>query len=439
MRFLEQARSISTIKLACIGLVSFFALSLVAMDTARAADCICCHDGSDPLAPNVGLFYISGHGRCGVQCIDCHDSSIPHDGISRTYAFDPSASPSQYDPALSGVAYAQGYQLKYVGGEVPLMIPTNYNITFSYNAQLIRDTAFRLCFSCHDKTTLLDNTPGDGLNSNFKATLPNPPRDYSYAWGSGADINEHVSHIMNYVGPFADSDWDIGTTGPGGIEGRDTLMTCTSCHNVHGVAGAHGSTNEAMIRDGSLVGRTGYGFSYVVEDTGVGGYPMVTSDGATKSNSTGAILRNNTANMCGGSMCHGNPASPPASSYDATGSSWGTYIEYYRPWQDYGLPTCNVPSPPTCSQPPEVMVEELVNTVIDLNLQNGISNALDAKLDNALASLDDANTNNDVAAINSLNAFINATEAQRGNKISSEDADALIAAAQAIIDQLETG
>jgi len=46
------------------------------------------------------------------------------------------------------------------------------------------------------------------------------------------------------------------------------------------------------------------------------------------------------------------------------------------------------------------------------------------------------NTNNDVAAINTLEAFIAAVEAQRGNKISEADADDLIASAQEIIELL---
>jgi hypothetical protein len=217
-------------------------------------------------------------------------------------------------------------------GEVPLMIPANYGITFRYNALDMKDIAFRLCFTCHDSSAVFDNTPGDGIESNFKASLPIPPRNYSYAWGSGADVNEHVSHLMNYVGPFADSDWDTATNGPGGSNGHDTLTNCSSCHNVHGAAGTAGSTNAPMIRDGSLAGRTGYGFSYVIEDTESGGYPWVTSSGATPSTGVGAVFRNNTADMCGGSMCHGNPAPPSSSSYDATGSSWGTYLEYYRPW-----------------------------------------------------------------------------------------------------------
>jgi hypothetical protein len=96
--------------------------------------------------------------------------------------------------------------------------------------------------------------------------------------------------------------------------------------------------------------------------------------------------------------------------------------------------------PGACHQPqtPPEMIQELTGSVIELNLQQGISNSLDAKLETALSALDDVNTNNDVAAINSLNAFINAVEAQRGNKITNEDADALIAAAQAIIDSLQS-
>jgi hypothetical protein len=302
--------------------------------------CVGCHD-SDPStiadvnAPDVGGndstygYFSTGHGRTGkVLCADCHNVTAPHvDGDARTYGFNS----SYYDPGQSGVAYAAGYRLKYVGGAVPLMIPANYGTTFSYNAQTMKDNAFRLCFDCHDSSKILDDTPGDGIDSNFKASLPNPPRDYSYAWGSGADTNEHVAHLMNYVGPFGDSDWDTSTTGTGGSDGRDSLHACSNCHNVHGAAGTHGSTNEVMIRDGRLAGRTGYGFSYVLEDVGSGGYPWVTSSGATQAISNGSIFRNNTANMCGGPMCHGDPTPPVGSSYNTSGSSWGTYLEYYRP------------------------------------------------------------------------------------------------------------
>jgi hypothetical protein len=87
-----------------------------------------------------------------------------------------------------------------------------------------------------------------------------------------------------------------------------------------------------MIRDGSLVGRIGFGFSYVIED---GSYPQVTSTGANQANSVGAIFRNGSGAMCAIATCHGTPAPPAGPSYDASGSAYGTYLEYYRPWQIY--------------------------------------------------------------------------------------------------------
>ena len=85
-----------------------------------------------------------------------------------------------------------------------------------------------------------------------------------------------------------------------------------------------------------------------------------------------------------------------------------------------------------------VSIVLLAEDVIELNLQNGIEISLDVKLDAALQALDDINENNDVAAINSLQAFINAVEAQRGNKIPEADADALIAETLRIIELLNT-
>ena len=63
----------------------------------------------------------------------------------------------------------------------------------------------------------------------------------------------------------------------------------------------------------------------------------------------------------------------------------------------------------------------------------GIENSLDAKLDSAVQALADMNDNNDVAAINSLQAFINAVQAQGGEKIPEAEADALISAAEGTI------
>jgi parallel beta-helix repeat protein len=89
-------------------------------------------------------------------------------------------------------------------------------------------------------------------------------------------------------------------------------------------------------------------------------------------------------------------------------------------------------TPPT----PQALIVQLIDTVEDMNLQQGIDNSLDAKLDAAFNALDDVNDNNNVAAINSLNAFKNAVEAQRDNKLNGAQADELIAQADSIIDML---
>jgi len=81
-------------------------------------------------------------------------------------------------------------------------------------------------------------------------------------------------------------------------------------------------------------------------------------------------------------------------------------------------------------------IPNLVTQVLKLNIKTGISNSLDAKLNAALGALDDINTHNDGAAVNALQAFINAVQAQSGGQIDEADADALINAAQQIIDAL---
>jgi hypothetical protein len=87
---------------------------------------------------------------------------------------------------------------------------------------------------------------------------------------------------------------------------------------------------------------------------------------------------------------------------------------------------------------PGTRVIRLRDAVEDLNLNFGISNSLDSKLSAASKALDDLNENNDGAAINKLQAFINAVEAQWGKHIPVNDAEALIAAAQGIIDTLSS-
>ncbi|MBU0572098.1 SBBP repeat-containing protein [Patescibacteria group bacterium] len=87
---------------------------------------------------------------------------------------------------------------------------------------------------------------------------------------------------------------------------------------------------------------------------------------------------------------------------------------------------------------PSEAIYEIIDLVETFNFEQGIDNGLDGKLDAALSTLDDLNENNDVAAINSLISFINTVENQRDNLITSEQADILITAAQAIIDGLSS-
>jgi len=151
-----------------------------------------------------------------------------------------------------------------------------------------------------------------------------------------------------------------------------------------------------------------------------------------------------------------------AAYWTRTGSLWDGDIQYannYGVATDYitlgsvllqssglGMPT-GVPGPgnaflsasfkfEVAPDDPVAMIEDLVLLVEEIDLQQGIERSLDAKLDAALQALDDLNENNDVSAINKLQAFINEVEAQRDNKISTEQADALVAVAQAIIDLL---
>ena len=84
-------------------------------------------------------------------------------------------------------------------------------------------------------------------------------------------------------------------------------------------------------------------------------------------------------------------------------------------------------------QDPAVLIDNLDSYVDGLNPSDVIKNSLCAKLGVAMKAIRDLKKNNDVAAVNAMGAFVNQVEAQRGKKITEEDADALIAKAQAII------
>lgn len=85
---------------------------------------------------------------------------------------------------------------------------------------------------------------------------------------------------------------------------------------------------------------------------------------------------------------------------------------------------------------PEEMLTDLQQVVVTLNIKAGISNSFDQKLQHARKALGAANAGQRQDAVNALEAFINSVEAQRGNSLSSAEADALIARVRAIIDRL---
>jgi hypothetical protein len=82
-------------------------------------------------------------------------------------------------------------------------------------------------------------------------------------------------------------------------------------------------------------------------------------------------------------------------------------------------------------------VQAIIDMVDDFvasgDIDANIANSLKSKLEAALASLARGNEN---SARGQLNAFINHVEAQRGKKISDSAAEALISAAQAVLDGL---
>jgi probable HAF family extracellular repeat protein len=75
-------------------------------------------------------------------------------------------------------------------------------------------------------------------------------------------------------------------------------------------------------------------------------------------------------------------------------------------------------------------IQDLIDLIGQLNLPRGTENSLLAKLQNALKCADRANV---ACMCNSLSAFINEVRAQAGKALTQEDADLLIAAAEALM------
>lgn len=188
-----------------------------------------------PYGPGLG-FYDTGHGLpsdqvypwtkksgdiqerygAGLECDACHDYGAAHiDGESRTYAY----------PGTSAL-YQSSYRLKSVNGDYPLVVPRKYAFG---DSNLVRETDFNLCFSCHNAGPFTDSA---NLNTNYR----------------NGSTNSHYLHLSIEddwgPGPVFQSDW--GTV----IGMGDSRATCIQCHNVHG------STGLSMVNDGTLVGKS---------------------------------------------------------------------------------------------------------------------------------------------------------------------------------------
>ena len=88
------------------------------------------------------------------------------------------------------------------------------------------------------------------------------------------------------------------------------------------------------------------------------------------------------------------------------------------------------------SEPAQEVVDnatmELVDYTADLNLSKGITNALDSKLENAVDAYVGGALGSSTTVVNKLNGYINSVNAQRGKKLTNEEADKLVGDAEYI-------
>lgn len=175
-------------------------------------------------------YMVSGH---KMSCDYCHDTTSIHtDSLSRTYS------------AVDN-NYSTGYRLSDVlagADAVPALEIPRTECNDEENTKAGND--FALCFSCHDKGSLLGDAYGTG--DFLKKPLQTFFRNDTKIDANGNPTNAHLYHLKG-KGPCGnsqswDSDWD-------GIP--DSPQSCTACHNVHG------SPNPAMTRHGELASTPG--------------------------------------------------------------------------------------------------------------------------------------------------------------------------------------
>ncbi len=272
-----------------------------ALKAGKEKWCATCHDESPSViqtisAPNVvgdedelytyGTgwgFYKTGHGLAssstypasggvtagaGKECLDCHDMSLAHiDGNARTFG-----------SACTPDEYRQGYRLKLIGGQNPMLVPWPQNTGNSTDN-------YRLCNSCHSFASDNPFTTLSTVNTNLVTKYGDldPP------------VNRHEYHLVQNSYRYS-ADWG------GSCNSR---MTCSACHNVHG------STRLAMVRDGKLgLGGAEPGLQIWYYNSNIVDFDSPPDTEPTPSDvplaaSTGTVWSGgSSSNLC--SHCHGN-------------------------------------------------------------------------------------------------------------------------------------
>jgi ELWxxDGT repeat protein len=129
------------------------------------------------------------------------------------------------------------------------------------------------------------------------------------------------------------------------------------------------------------------------------------------------------------SFSDGTSASGPTVGHTFNAS--GNYVVGLTVTDDFGTTASTTVAIHVMSE--SEAIANLAALVASFNLQQGIANSLDQKLQNVLEALNSANAGNRQDAANKLQSFINEVEAQRDKKLTSAQADQLIAAAQRIL------